>query len=369
VKLLTQGIIFVCTKQPVKAMKLYQYLTGVPASSIDNKAYNFHIFSKPDVIQKDTKTSLAIGYFPEHYSDFGQEMTRLACSISSNQHIEKVLYCEFTEDLTIDIFSVTDGQAKTFWSVDTDGPSVDNLLIGKELDKSLSQLFANEIKKNQWFEAQGYISSLQSFFNNLYIQYDPLPKKTLEFDYGKVTLNKTAIIRFLIPDKKDIISISNFWNKFCNNTQVTLEDFSKEFSKVTYNARNRKFEWCKHSYMCNGYQPDPFEWQYGPENLMYGIRFVILDDQFLYVGFDLEGLGLYESQNLSTFVSEFSTLQRLLLEFKGVKKIWMKIRPENQSEYFCEFPLADGEPGLYLLYAITDENDWDTWQKQVKAVF
>jgi hypothetical protein len=178
---------------------------------------------------------------------------------------------------------------------------------------------------------------------------------TLTLDYGKKYSNKTVLIRLLIPDLKRRNSIHNFWNNFCRiDNDFTLNNVNEEFSKEVTKSKKLEVEWCRYRFKNNS-------WNFGPENLIYCLKSVITHEQFIYVCFDIDDLDVTNSfeEDFYKFEKQFRNIQEILLQMRGVNKIWLKIRPETntKTEYTYFYPMPGSDPGL-VDTPLKNDNEW-----------
>ena len=184
-----------------------------------------------------------------------------------------------------------------------------------------------------------------------------ITEKTLKLDYGKSYSNKTAVIRFLVPDIERRDSLYKFWNRFSNfDKNLPLSTATEEFSKITIKSKKIQVEWCRYKYHHDK------SWSVGPENIIYCVKSVVKNEEFVYVCFDLDGLDILDLCDTDFFRFEkyFANLQDILIRISGVKKIWLKIRPETNTkiEYTYFYPMADGTDAGLIETPLKSEYEW-----------
>lgn len=181
--------------------------------------------------------------------------------------------------------------------------------------------------------------------------------ENLNLDYGKEYSNKTVLIRLLIPDLNRRKSIYDFWDKFFKlENNFKLSDVNEEFSKELVKSKKHEAEWCRFAGTQN-------KWYSGPEDLIYFLKSVVVNEEYIFICFDVDGLDVITSfdENFSKFEEQFSNIQEVLLQMRGVKKVWIKIRPETntKTEYTGFHPAPDSDPFL-VDTPLKNDHEWIT---------
>ena len=171
-----------------------------------------------------------------------------------------------------------------------------------------------------------------------------------KLDYGKKRSYKTSIVRMLsrgkikreivrtlfekylslerAPDKKGIYRILNILSKSESMREV-WPDYDKEHAQLNFEA---------------------------PDELMPGLIFVVEQDNYLYLGFDIEQLSVPTGNALDKY------LKGLVLCFdaiEGVNKTWIKVRPGSNTikERYIYYPDA-GRPPQAVTIDLTEDYQW-----------
>jgi hypothetical protein len=174
------------------------------------------------------------------------------------------------------------------------------------------------------------------------------PKATLVFDYGKERDCETAIIRVQIRRKLQRTKIRGLLeNTLASDDRVS--HFSKGFDPLVA-SETYEIRWCKLR------AENSERWLASSENLISGLIFVLEQDSYLYLGFDLEGIDLNEECPID------QNLRRLILIFNsidGVNKVWIKCRPGKKTitERYLYYPDAGRGPEVSRR-DLTNDNEW-----------
>jgi hypothetical protein len=171
-----------------------------------------------------------------------------------------------------------------------------------------------------------------------------------QLDYGKKRSCKTSIVRILsrgkvkrelvrdffekylslksAPEKKGISKILNILSKPGSMREV-WPDYDKEHAHLNFDA---------------------------PDELMPSLIFVVEQDNYLYLGFDIEQLSIPTGNALDKY------LNRLVLCFdaiEGVNKTWIKVRPGSNTikERYIYYPDA-GRPPQAITIDLTEDYQW-----------
>ena len=113
------------------------------------------------------------------------------------------------------------------------------------------------------------------------------PKGTPSFNYNKHRESETAIIRLQVRRKLQRAKIRDMFEKIIGLApKRRVDKFSLDFDLMV-DSETQEVRWCKLRL------EDGDRWFLGPENLICGLVFVLEQDNFLYLGFDLQGLNLH----------------------------------------------------------------------------
>lgn len=232
--------------------------------------------------------------------------------------------------------------------------------ILEQMMLELLQIGAEGLVCTTWFDTVGeeivfslFDNKLQTFESlealNDYKNEIANPSKA-QFDYGKERNNKTAIIRLQIKGKGKRRKIADQFNSaFELKSESDLSNFSADFKQLT-KSRWYDTKWCGFKWK------DKKTWAEGPDNLIYGLKFIIEEDVFIYLGFDLEGLDLHGDRSRD---SDLFHLTLLLSSLDGVSKTWIKFRPGANTikELYIYHPGMGDEPTV-LRRSLTDDTEW-----------
>lgn len=169
-------------------------------------------------------------------------------------------------------------------------------------------------------------------------------------DYGKSRANETALIRLQIRAKAKRLDLRKLFEEYINlKGDNAFTQFSEAFEALIISS-NLIVTWSqiksKTSDRCVK----------TPENLIYGLRFVVEQDSFLYLGFDLKGLDLHANRIMDR---DLINLMRVISSLNGVNKTWMKYRPGKQTTreryLFCSG--SDREATIEV-QGLTEDSEW-----------
>ena len=174
------------------------------------------------------------------------------------------------------------------------------------------------------------------------------PTDSLVFDYGKDRNCETALVRLQIRRKQQRANIRGLFE----STLIAddkLSAFSKGFDQLVV-SETHEIRWCK-------LRPLNSErWLDSSKNLISSMIFVVEQDNYLYLGFDLKDIDLNEEcpidQNLKRLILIFNSID-------GVNKVWIKCRPGKNTitERYLYYPDADREPDVSRR-ELTNDNEW-----------
>lgn len=136
-------------------------------------------------------------------------------------------------------------------------------------------------------------------------------------DYGKDKRYRTALIRLHIKKTEDRDKAHQFFQKYINiKCNEDLIEFSYFFNELL-SQKSKKVSWSG---------KDPFEndseWL-APDKFMTGLKFVITDDEYVYLGFDTEPLTIHSPDEIYRAIN---CLLNIFGSIKFVKKCWVKYR-------------------------------------------
>jgi len=145
--------------------------------------------------------------------------------------------------------------------------------------------------------------------------------KKLEFDYGKVGNKNTALIRLSVRSKPKRKAILDGLKKHIvvSKNSNFINDFV-EFSSSFYGGVDFDsliIGWCDY---LNLESPDYLK---TPEELIHGLAFVTEEGNYLYLGFNINIVGVKTGRVLDTAVENLSVFIQGLY---GVNKVWVKCR-------------------------------------------
>jgi hypothetical protein len=169
------------------------------------------------------------------------------------------------------------------------------------------------------------------------------------FNYGKEKENKTALIRFQVKAKRKREAIKIFFNEFIDIAREDLEKFQDSFIGLV-KSKAHDIKWCGFKWK------ESKNWYEGPKALIYGLKFVTDQDDYIYLGFDLEGLDLHEGRSRD---EDLENLIFVLSNIDGVKKTWIKFRPGAKTikELYIYHPGMGDEP-MVLRRPLSEDTEW-----------
>jgi len=178
------------------------------------------------------------------------------------------------------------------------------------------------------------------------------------FDYGKSGKANTAIIRLLIRKKANRKIVRELFEKYINiRSNNEFIEFSNSFDNLV-SSETSTIRWCKYT------KHESDESFKGPEKIINDLAFVVEQDNYIYLGFNIENLGLKKGRSID---NAFEHLTIIIDALDGVNKTWIKCRLGNKwinhllgegfaSEYFIYFP-EGGSPQL-LDRDLTEDYLW-----------
>lgn len=175
--------------------------------------------------------------------------------------------------------------------------------------------------------------------------------KLLEsLDYGKDKACKTAIVRMLIRGKSKRNGVRDVFEKALSIAPMdSLSKFSDSFEGLV-GSESLIVSWCKYKKSEDG------PWINGPENLIFGIKFVEEQNNYLYLGFDLESIEIHDGRPID---KDLRSLILILDSIDGVNRTWIKYRPGQNTivERYIYYPNGSRAPHV-VLNDLTEDNLW-----------
>lgn len=205
-------------------------------------------------------------------------------------------------------------------------------------EKAVSSLFDGKL------ETFGTLDELEEY------REEVNRKKVPPLDYGKDRRNQTAIVRMKIKSEAKRKKLVGFFRDAIGiRPDSGFDRFMAGFDGLV-KSKTHDVQWCKFRWSDEQY------WYCGPSALIFGLIAVAEDGDFVYLGFDLDGLELHGER---TREAEFEALVFVLFALDGVSKAWVKVRPGSNTarELYAFHPALGGESALYK-QPVTDETDW-----------
>ena len=173
------------------------------------------------------------------------------------------------------------------------------------------------------------------------------------FDYGKNREDKTALVRLDVKAKgkrKAIIEI--FTTALKLKVEDRLEQFTKDFNALIGTSEHVDMKWCGYKWK------DAKFYHVGPDKLINGIKFVVEEDKYVYLGFDLEDIPLSGPK-----ISVDTALENLVSVFTclpGADRAKIKFRIENDSktEIFVSDPPPWGDDPFAQHQDLSSDHEW-----------
>jgi hypothetical protein len=166
-------------------------------------------------------------------------------------------------------------------------------------------------------------------------------------DYGRDRNNKTAVIRLRIKTKGKRQKIVGLFSMVVDSRQeADLARFREQFDSLVKH-HSLDIRWCATKWQ------DESNWSEATPELIRGLKFVVEDAEFIYLGFDLQSID---------FVVRDAQIERLIVVMgclEGVSKTWMKIRPgaHTVKERYIYNP-GMGDCPMLLIRDLTQDSDW-----------
>lgn len=208
------------------------------------------------------------------------------------------------------------------------------------------------LKKNTTKKPSTKVKTVKS---ELEIQKEIIKKEKQDYlkkalDYGKNRASETALIRFQIKGKANRSKVREMFEKYINIKDTNaFKLFSVAFEELA-TSNTHIITWSK----IREIQSE--SWVETPENLIYGLRFLVEQDNFLYLGFDIENLDIHCNRSMNI---DLENLITQLTTLSGVNKTWIKYRPGKQTtrERYLYYP-DSGRPPSVRVQELTTDYEW-----------
>ena len=249
--------------------------------------------------------------------------------ISGSEYMATYGFCELDKALDLE---------STFLKFKDKG--VKNLLCkiwSEQSDEELIYKFIGE--KLECFDSLKDLESFEKEVKNI---------STESFNFDKVGNEKTVLIKLQIKAKKKrAVLLSLFESALLIKTEKDYDIFDEKMG--TFNtSKEHDLGWAGFKWK------DDNSWNVGYEDIIYGLKFVVEQDAFLYLGFNLDCVDV-EIDEWGDGFSDFA----VSFEFvNGISKAWIKYRPKkSESELYTYHPgMGDAPP--VIEQPKTEDNDW-----------
>ncbi|MDP5138426.1 hypothetical protein ORJ04_20985 [Rheinheimera baltica] len=174
---------------------------------------------------------------------------------------------------------------------------------------------------------------------------------TLSFNYGKSGRGQTALIRLKVSSASKLKVLHQLFHRFIGiKSEEQYQAFVADFNAKTQ-SKQHDVQWCRFKWKGEEKWYSP-----GPTRLIYGLSDVASADDSLYLAFNLNRAGLLNEKDWPALLE---TLYFVLFNLFGVKKVWLKVRPEDPAlaEWYLYHPGLGDEPAADW-YQLNDDNDW-----------
>lgn len=306
----------------------------------DDYKGSFEGMSFPDILDNYEENYVVAASYLDSEEDFSQEYIGLCKKIINSKEVEKIILCELMSDYGVYISQFIKSKKESMWYIEDCDDSVTSLSPSQ--DSELTALFpcgAYDFGKIDY-----YIKALSQI-------KEYKPKKTMRkkqnplFDYQKDRNSETTIARM------------KFTPKNAKNRDRTFEIFKQlKDTNIEENIFLEEliFDQEKLSHFKYYYDDEPDRLDRLFKNLINiisGLKFVVKEKNFIYIGFDLENLlNVYNMHHLT----------QLLSLIKGVSKTWVKLRHEKDSKTeVYEINPVDWNNGELIVRApLSFETEW-----------
>ncbi|MDJ0832560.1 MAG: hypothetical protein QNJ69_03495 [Gammaproteobacteria bacterium] len=170
-----------------------------------------------------------------------------------------------------------------------------------------------------------------------------------KMDFGKDRRYKTALVRLLTKDREKKDLILELFNKHKNmQSDNDLMDFANDFNQV-FTARSKTVSWLNHP------PTQGEEHLVAPDNFMIGLKFIVDQDDYIYLGFDTEALTIHSADDID---EGLMNLVQIFGGIGGVKKAWIKYRSGKNpnKERIIRHPVFGGS--VPRMRIIKEEHQW-----------
>jgi len=230
----------------------------------------------------------------------------------------------------------------------------------EKMMQEIQQKGGHKILCNTWLDNVGE-EFFSSIINGKYVSYESIEEledyeKEITngldkpvFNFGKERANQTALIRIQVKAKKKSSAIKTLFETAMDIHEENLHNFKEQFSQLV-DSSSHDVKWCGFRWK------DDKSWHEGLENLIYGLTFVVHQDEFIYLGFDLNDLNLHSERSRD---NDLENLIFVISSLDGVKKTWIKYRPgvKTVKELFIFHPGMGDEP-MVLRQPLSEDSEW-----------
>lgn len=185
------------------------------------------------------------------------------------------------------------------------------------------------------------------------------------FDFGKDKTDHTALIRLRIPTKANRTALFDLFEGARAETADSLVENFRASSESNFKSSAKNCaRWCAFDFDGKGKR-----WHGGFTDLIKGVLFVVIQNDYLYIGFDTskieslrEDLTDYDKERIAT--ARMQNTATVFEHFKGVKEVWMKFRVPayaresgEATEYYVKTPNEYDDPYVDER-PVTSDDDW-----------
>jgi len=272
---------------------------------------SFGKIGNPVILNNYEKDYVAASYLDDE-ADFSQQCIELCKKLINTKVVKQIVLCELVSDYGVYISQFITPERTSMWSMEDCDDTVSSL--SPSLDAELKALFP--CGEYDLGKIDKYIKTLLKLK-----EYKPqkaiLKKENPLFDYQKESNFETTIARMKFTTQ----NAKNRDRTFEIFKQIKDTNLEKNISLEELVLDQKKLSNFKYYYDDD---PDRLDRLYKSIiNIISGLKFVVKEKNFIYIGFDLENL---------LDVYNIHYLTELLSLIKGVSKTWIKLRNEKNSE-------------------------------------
>lgn len=185
------------------------------------------------------------------------------------------------------------------------------------------------------------------------------------FDFGKDKTDYTALIRLLIPAEANRTALADLFEGARGESDDSLVETFRASCEGNFKPSAKKCaRWCAFDFEGKGKR-----WHGGFTDLIKGVVFVVVQNDYLYIGFDTshveslrEDLTDYDKERIAS--ARMQNTATVFEHFKGVKEVWMKFRVPayaresgDAAEYYVKTPNEYDDPYVDER-SVTSDDDW-----------